>query len=40
MTDTIESLRQQLAECRATNGKLRGWIEKWCKFDSLNMDLQ
>lgn len=23
MTDTIESLRQQLAECRATNGKLR-----------------
>lgn len=23
MTDTIESLRQQLAECQATNGKLR-----------------
>ena len=36
----IESLFRQLTECQATNVKLRGWIEKWCKFDSLNMDLQ
>jgi len=36
----IEFLDKKLAECQATNGKLRGWIEKWCKFDSLNMDLQ
>lgn len=28
MTDTIESLRQQLAECQATNGKLRAVISE------------
>lgn len=28
MTDTIESLRQQLAECRATNGKLREALKR------------
>lgn len=35
-----KELRNQLAAAEARETKLRGWIEQWCKFDSLNMDLK
>ena len=35
-----KELVEQLAASQAREAKLREGIEKWCRFDSLNMDLQ
>ena len=39
MNGIAERAREQLAESQAREVKLREAVEKWCKFDSLNMPL-
>jgi len=38
--ERLAKARSMLAEQAEAIKQLREWIEKWCKFDSLNMDLQ